>query len=93
MFFADFGVNFGYILPPFWHRFFDGILEAVGGRLEGGNGDPRNKMTGGLYELASVFGPWGEDIQEGGSQETVTCYKVAGKLISRSLVAPRGAGG
>jgi len=57
--FADFGVNFGDILPPFWHRLFDGILEAVGGRLEGGNGDPRILRTGGVRGGKYDFGGLG----------------------------------
>ncbi len=39
-------------------------LEAGNGRLEGGRGDPRNMITGGVRGETVIFGAWGEDIQD-----------------------------
>ena len=49
-------------------------LEIGGWKVE--KGGPEFEYRGGVGQLFVVFGPWGEDIQEGG------------KLISHSLVAP-----
>ena len=47
------------------------------GGLEGGQCGAKIKEQGGLVVAMAVFGPWVEDIQEGGKQETDISQPVA----------------
>jgi hypothetical protein len=109
LFFAVFfGIDFG---NDFWRGLgglggslgrswgvFGGLWGPVGGwRREG---RPLQVIGWGASRLLTVVsGAWGEDIQEGGNQETDIRWKAgrleAGRLISRSLSLPskEGAGG